>query len=137
MKRLLMVSLVGMLAGTLAACKPEPVAEPVVEETAEAAPVTVANGTPAGTFAVSSADGTAMGTSVLNADGTYSDNGADGKLVAEGTWAVVDGKTCFTPTTEGQKPMCFAESAPAEDGSFTATPDEGDPVTVRPVAADQ
>lgn len=133
MKKLLIVSLVG----TLAACQPEPAAEPAAEEAAEPAPVTVANGTPAGTFEVTAADGTAGGTSVINADGTYTDSDADGKLVAEGTWAVVDGKTCFTPKTEGQKPMCFTETAPAEDGSFTATPDEGDPVTVRPVAASQ
>lgn len=136
MKRLLMVSLAGTLAGTLAACQPEPAAEPVVEEAAEAAPVTVANGTPVGTFAVTNADGTA-GTTVINADGTYTDTDSEGNLVAEGTWAVVEGKTCFTPTTEGQDPMCYTESAPAEDGSFTATPDEGDPVTVRPAAAAQ
>ncbi|KUO54754.1 MAG: hypothetical protein APF82_07225 [Sphingomonadales bacterium BRH_c42] len=136
MKRLLMVSLAGTLAGTLAACQPEPAAEPVVEEAAEAAPVTVANGTPVGTFAVTNADGTA-GTTVINADGTYTDTDSEGNLVAEGTWAVVEGKTCFTPTTEGQTAMCYTESAPAEDGSFTATPDEGDPVTVRPAAAAQ
>lgn len=130
MKRLLMVSLVG----TLAACQPEPEAEPVVEEVVEVAPVTVANGTPVGTFAVTYADGT-EGTAVINADGTYSDSDADGALTEEGTWAVVDGKTCFTPTTEGREAMCFTESAPGDDGSFTATPDEGDPVTVRPIAA--
>lgn len=132
MKRLLMVSLVG----TMAACQPEPAAEPVAEEATEAAPVTVANGTPVGTFEATAADGS-VGTTVINADGTYTDTDSDGNLVAEGTWAVVDGKTCFTPTTEGQKSMCFTETAPAEDGSFTATPDEGDPVTVRPVVAAQ
>src|SRR3546814_10289551 len=72
MKRLLMVSLVG----TLAACQPEPAAEPVAEEAAEAAPVTVANGTPVGTLAVTYADGT-EGTAIFNADGTYSDTDAD------------------------------------------------------------
>ena len=132
MKRLLMVSLVG----TLAACQPEPAEEPVVDDAAEAAPVTVANGVPVGTFAVTNADGT-EGTTVINADGTYSDSDADGKLIEEGSWAVVDGKTCFTPTTEGREAMCFTETAPGEDGSFTATPDEGDPVTVRPAAAAQ
>lgn len=131
MKKLLMVSLV---VGALAACQPEQEAEPVVEEIAEPAPVTVANGTPVGTFAVTNADGTEA-TAVINADGTYSDSDADGKLIEEGTWAVVDGKTCFTPTTEGREAMCFTESAPGDDGSFTATPDVGDPVTVRPIAA--
>lgn len=125
--------LVGLVA--LAACSkpaPAPAPEPAAEETA-AAPA-VANGSGPGTYEVVSADGS-IGTSIINADGTYSDMDADGKVIAEGTWAVTDGKTCFTPTTEGVEAMCFTESAPAADGSFTATPDKGDPVTVRPKAA--
>lgn len=128
--------LLGPLA--LAACSSEPaeeaapVEEPVVEEVAA---MTAANGSPAGAYTVTAADGTVT-TSTLNADGTYADTAADGSVLAEGTWAVADGKTCFTPTTEGQAPMCYTESAPGEDGSFTATPDEGDPVTVMPAAAE-
>jgi hypothetical protein len=117
----------------LAACSSEPVEEPVVEETAAAA-ATAANGSPAGAYEATAADGTVT-TTTLNADGTYTDVDAEGTTVAEGTWAVTDGKTCFSPTTEGVDAMCYTESAPAEDGSFTATPDEGDPVTVRPAAA--
>jgi hypothetical protein len=129
------ILILGPLA--LAACSGEtaeeeaPAPEPVAEETAA---MTAANGSPAGTYNVTAADGT-MTTSTLNADGTYTDNAADGTVLAEGTWAVVDGKTCFTPTTEGVEPMCYTESAPAADGSFTATPDEGEPVTVSPQAA--
>lgn len=104
--------------------------ESVIEEPAVP---TVANGSPPGTYTATAADGSVM-TTVINADGTYTDTDAEGTLVAEGSWAVVDGKTCFTPTTEGVTAMCFSESEPAEDGSFTATPDEGDPVTVRPAA---
>lgn len=131
MKKL--IALAAVLA--LAAC-----AEPAQQEEAaapaatEAPAVAVANGSPPGTYEATGPDGT-VGTTVINADGTYTDTAADGTVVAEGTWAVVDGKTCFTPTTEGMEPMCFTESAPAEDGSFTATPDSGDPVTVRPVPA--
>lgn len=119
----------------LAACTQpaEQSGEATAPPEAEAAAPTVANGSPPGTYEATAADGSVM-TTVINADGTYSDTAADGTLVAEGTWAVVDGKTCFTPTTEGQVPMCFAESAPADDGSFIATPDSGDPVTVRPAA---
>ena len=117
----------------LAACSSEPAEEPVVEETAAAA-VTAANGSPAGAYEATAADGTVT-TTTLNADGTYTDVDAEGNTVAEGTWAVADGKTCFTPTTEGVDPMCYTETAPAGDGSFTATPDEGDPVTVRPASA--
>ena len=117
----------------LAACSSEPAEEPVAEETV-AAEVTAANGSPVGAYEATAADGTVT-TTTLNADGTYTDVDAEGNTVAAGTWAVTDGKTCFSPTTEGATPMCYTESAPAEDGSFTATPDEGDPVTVRPVAA--
>jgi hypothetical protein len=77
-----------------------------------------------------------MNTSTLNADGSYTDTAADGTVQAEGTWAVTDGKTYFSPTTEGVETMCFTESEVAEDGSFTATPDEGEPVTVRPTATE-
>ncbi len=117
------------------ACSSEPAEEatetPAAEESA--APVT-ANGSPAGNYDVTAADGTVSHTA-LNADGTYVDTDADGKVTAEGTWAVTDGKNCFSPTTEGVTAMCYTESAPAADGSFTATPDEGDPVTVKPAAA--
>ena len=124
--------LIGVAA--LAACNQEaPVAEETAEPAAEA-PVTVANGTPVGTFTVTNADGSTT-TATINADGTYADSDADGKVTEEGNWAVTDGKTCFTPTTEGATAMCYTESAPAEDGSFTATPDEGDPVTVKPAAS--
>jgi hypothetical protein len=119
----------------LAACSSEPAEEPVAEETvaAEASELTAANGSPAGTYEATAADGTVT-TTTLNADGTYTDVDAEGATLAEGTWAVTDGKTCFTPTTEGVPPMCYTESAPAADGSFTATPDEGEPLTVRPAA---
>jgi hypothetical protein len=119
----------------LAACSSEPAEEPVAEETVapEATAVTAANGSPAGVYEATAADGSVT-TTTLNADGTYTDVDADGATLAEGTWAVTDGKTCFTPTTEDVPPMCYTESAPAADGSFTATPDEGDPLTVRPAA---
>ena len=133
MKKLAVV----VLVGALAACQSEPAEEPVVQdapETAAALP-TVANGSGPGTYLVTAADGTQM-TAVINADGTYVDTAADGSLVAEGSWTVADGKTCFTPTTEGVQSMCYAESAPTADGSFVATPDEGEPVTVRPASAD-
>ena len=120
----------------LSACGQEAAEEPAVVETPEAVePVVVANGTPAGTFTVTAPDGTEF-TAQLNEDGTYKDTAADGTTMAEGTWAVTDGKTCFTPTTEGVEPECYTESAMAEDGSFTATADSGDVMTVRPAAAE-
>ena len=88
-----------------------------------------ANGTTPGTFEVTSADGT-KGKAVLNADGTYTDSDASGNETARGTWNVTDGKTCFDP--EGDEgPTCWTETAPAADGSFTATSDKGEVVTVK------
>ncbi len=129
------IFVIGAAAMALGACSQ---AEPAAEATSDTAPAempaassTVANGSPAGAYQVAYANGQVM-TANINADGTYSDVDADGKVTEEGTWAVKDGKTCFTPTTEGAKGMCFTETPPAADGSFTATPDEGDPVTVKP-----
>ena len=132
MKKLAIIAGLGLLA---ACSKPAP-SEPAAEETVaapEAPAAASANGSPAGTYTVVAADGT-TGTSVLNADGTFTDTAADG-TVAEGTWAVVDGKTCFTGKEEGAKPVCWTESAPGEDGSFTATSDSGETVTVKPAPA--
>lgn len=131
---------IAIVAGfaVLAACsKPAPT-EPAAEETAAApeaaaAGATTGNGSPAGTYTVVDAEGTTA-TSVLNADGTFTDTGADGK-VTEGTWAVVDGKTCFTEKAEGAKAVCWTESAPGADGSFTAVNEAGESVTVKPAAA--
>lgn len=129
MKKLIVAATILALAGCAEPAEQQEEAAPAAAEAA--AVVAVANGSPPGTYIATGADGTVM-TTVINADGTYTDTDADGVLVAEGTWAVTDGKTCFTPTTEGVEAMCFTETAPAEDGSFTATPDSGDPVTVRP-----
>jgi hypothetical protein len=92
-----------------------------------------ANGSPPGTYQVKHADGTVTQT-ILNADGTYRDLAANGKLEAQGRWNVVHGKMCFAPSTRGAQAMCFREAPRAKDGSFTATPDKGKPVTVTPAA---
>lgn len=129
MKKLILIAGLAML--TSACNQSEPAPEPA--PTTEAAPmVTSANGSPPGGYSVTAADGTRTNT-VLGADGTYIDSDAEGNVLAEGTWEVRDGKTCFTPNSAGGEPMCYTEDAPSEDGSFTATPDSGDPVTVRPV----
>lgn len=131
MKKLLLVAAVVALAG----CnqnKAEPAAAPSeTATTAAATEATSANGSPAGAFAVSAKDGT-ITTSVLNADGTYTDSDASGKVIGTGTWTVKDGKSCFTAIT-GNDSGCYTESPPGADGSFTATPDKGDPVTVKPI----
>ncbi|HEX6742139.1 MAG TPA: hypothetical protein VF079_10155 [Sphingomicrobium sp.] len=94
------------------------------------ATMVTANGSTPGTYEVTMKDGT-KSQSTLMADGTYTDKDAKGKET-KGTWNVTNGKTCFDPDgAEGA--MCFTESAVAADGSFTATPDKGDPVTVKKV----
>lgn len=120
----------------LAGCSSEPAEdvsadEAAMADTADSGMVTM-NGSTPGTYQVTDSEGTVT-TTVLNADGTYSDTAADGSLLAEGTWAVTDNKTCFTPTTEGVEPMCYTESIPGADGSFAATPEEGEAVQVKPV----
>lgn len=129
MKRL--IAIAGLAA--LVACnqtEAEPEAQPTVEE---AAAMTTGNGSAPGTYEAVAADGTVT-LATLNADGSYSDV-IDGEVVEFGTWAVVDGKTCFTPAADSEgTATCYTESDVAADGSFTATPDEGDPLTVRPAA---
>jgi len=100
---------------------------------AAAKPMLTANGSKPGAYEVKHLDGSVTRT-ILNADSTYRDIGANGKLAAEGKWSVMGGKTCFAPTTKGAEHMCFKETTPAKDGSFTATPDKGKPVKVTPAA---
>jgi len=93
-----------------------------------AAPAMVtANGSGPGTYDVTQKNGD-KGQTTLNADGTYVDKDSKGKEV-KGTWAVTDGKTCFTPT--GQSEECYTESPVGADGSFTATSSKGETVTVK------
>jgi PBP1b-binding outer membrane lipoprotein LpoB len=96
-----------------------------------AAAMVTANGSTPGTFEVTAKDGK-KSQSVLNADGTYVDTDASGKEIGRGTWNVTNGKTCFDPAgNEG--PECFTETAPAADGTFTATSDK-QVVTVKKVS---
>lgn len=128
MKRLV---LLGAIAA-LSACsqKAEESKETATAPAEAAAPATPADsGTAPGTYDVKMADGT-VGTTTINADGTYADTDAKGKVV-KGLFAQHDGKDCFDP--EGDAPgMCWAVSKPEADGSFTATADDGTVVTVTP-----
>ena len=127
-----------LLAGiaTLCACSSQ---EPAAEETAaaeapaaEVAAAPAAAETPAaGSYDVTNPDGS-KGITTLMADGSYVDRDAADKVVAKGTWAMKDGKTCFTP--EGKPDECYTESARAADGSFTATGADGKVTQVKPHA---
>lgn len=92
----------------------------------EAAPATEADSAE-GSYDVKMADGT-MRTTTINADGSYVDTGADGKVI-KGTFARKDGKDCFDPEGDAVE-ACWTPSPPAADGSFTATGPDGTTVTV-------
>jgi hypothetical protein len=117
----------------LTACSGEQAAE-TVEPESDAAFVT-ANGSPAGVYEVSAADGT-VSIVTLNPDATYSQITPEGTDAAQGTLQVVDGKTCFRVHRAGAQPLCYTESALNEDGTYTATPDGGEPLTVKPMPAE-
>lgn len=95
---------------------------------AAAAPAVAA--TP-GAYDFTAPDGT-QGTTTIAADGTYVDTDTAGKVTAKGTWTSKDGKTCFI--AEGKSEECYADSAPAADGSFTATAADGSVTKVKPQA---
>lgn len=101
---------------------------------AETGDFVTANGTTAGVYEVSAADGT-VSIVTINADGTYSQATPDGGNAAEGTLEIVDEQTCFKVRRPGATPLCYSESERAEDGSYTATTDNGLELTVRPYVA--
>ncbi len=130
------IVLTATLALALAACgkKEEAPAATASETTADAAMTdAAASGPKPGTYEVTDAPGKKVGTTTINADGTYADDMATGQRIA-GIVKVSDGKTCFDPSGPAAA-QCFTESAPAADGSFTATDEKGAVVTVRPVPA--
>lgn len=95
---------------------------------------TTANGTPAGVYEVSAADGTSS-IVTINPDGTYSQVTPDGGNAAEGLLEIVDGQTCFKVRRAGATALCYTESEPDESGAYTATTDSGLELTVRPYLA--
>ena len=106
------------------------IAEADANATVSNSAMLTANGSSPGTYEVTMKDGS-KGQSTLNADGTYVDKNSDG-TESKGTWNVVGGKTCFDPEGDAG-PTCYTETATAPDGTFTATPDKGDPVTVKKI----
>lgn len=121
MKTVLSIAAIAMLA----ACNQSaPGGDTAKAATAPAAPHS--NAAP-GTFVMTGANG-AMTTVFLKADGTYTDWVA-GAMTESGKWAVKDNKTCFTPDKGTER--CAADGPVGADGSYTETPDQGAPYTVR------
>jgi hypothetical protein len=128
MKRLVLVA---ALAGALAACgeAAEEADDTATEEAAAPAEETAGY---AGTYEVTMADGMKF-TSVLNADGTYTDTDADGTVTESGTWDENDaGAACFDSEGGDDTVICFTVGETAADGTQVATPDDGsDPLTIK------
>ena len=115
------------IAGAVGACQSEPaeepaLAEPVVENTTRAEP---------GTYELTTSEG-AVNTLILAEDGMYTSM-AEGREPLSGTWAVVGGRACFTPIGVEAMPTCYTDGPLGEDGSWTATPEEGEPITIRKI----
>lgn len=69
----------------------------------------------------------------MKPDGSFADT-LDGKEVDTGYWSVADGKVCFDhrgPDGSVKRSGCYRPSAPAADGTFTATPEAGPTVTLK------
>lgn len=134
MKKLVLFAGIALLA----ACGEREEAAPLETATTEAMPVdaaptaaagTTANGSAAGSYDVTRPDGTKT-VDTLMADGTFVTRDTSDKVVDKGTWAVKDGKTCFT--SEGAAEVCYTETARAADGSFSATGPDGKVTQVKP-----
>lgn len=127
MKKLILM--VGTVA--LAACSQAETEAPVVEETVAAVEAAPGSVTP-GSYDVSWEDGT-KSLFTLNADGSYTST-LDGETV-EGKSAAIDGKVCFTASTEGAETECWTNGEVAADGSFSSVSDSGQKVSLTVAAA--
>ncbi|WP_336986377.1 hypothetical protein [Altererythrobacter aquiaggeris] len=123
MKRIAIIAGVSLMA----ACSPAETEAPAEEAVAEAVVEAPAEESMAGTYNVTSEDGN--GVTTIAEDGTFT-NTVDGEVTDTGTFARVDGKSCFTSSKEGSVAECWTDAEPAADGSWTATSDDGRVVTV-------
>lgn len=108
----------------LTACAEQEAEDAMAEEAVEE---TAAVGGP-GTYEVTYADGS-VGTLTSNEDGTFS--AMIGEEAGTGTYTEEDGKVCFDADGDEEGAMCWTNSEPGEDGSWTSTSDDGEVVTVR------
>jgi len=115
----------------LAACNQEAPADDVVADEAPAEAAAPAVGGP-GTYEVTYADGT-VGTMTRAEDGTFT--AKRGEESATGKVTEADGKACFDVDGDEEGPRCWTAGEVAEDGSWTATADDGEVVTVKPVTS--
>lgn len=102
---------------------------PAEQETVVAAEEAPAEDSMAGSYDVTASDGS-VSTTTIDADGNYVTTSADGTETERGTMVQTNGQTCFNSAVEGSAPDCWTDGEPAADGSWVATSDAGETVTV-------
>ena len=125
MKRLIALSSVVVLA----ACgseAPPPAAEPT-EEVAEA-PTAIDGGPLAGSYSTVDAEGNEAVWTLFE-DGTFS-LAAEGMDPVTGTFTSEDTEFCADPSGDDEGESCWTLTEPGEDGSWTATAEDGSVLTV-------
>lgn len=120
------------LAAALAVTGCQKAETPPAEPTEAAAVATPTSPALAGTYNIVDKD-KKQSTLVIAADNTYSYTAETAS--AKGTVAVKDGKGCYDPEGDKDPVMCWTNSEPAADGSWTATSDDGQVVTVTRAAS--
>lgn len=132
MRKIATIASLALLGTALSACgSPDPATDASADEAAateDAAASEEVTELMIGEMAITYPDGTAVSLTV-HEDGTYSRVVGDG-LPTAGIAKIVDGKVCFDPSGADEA-VCWSKGPTVEDGSFTATSDEGVAVTVQ------
>jgi hypothetical protein len=117
----------------LGACS-KPAEEPAATEPTAAATEAAAEASqsPAGDYTFVDKDNK-QGKLTIAADNTYSVTMPDG-TASKGVVSDKDGKACYDPEGDKDPTVCWTNGKPAEDGTWQATNDAGDVVTVTRVA---
>lgn len=142
MKKLILFASIASLA-TLGACaKPEEAAAPPEAAASETMPMDAGtasteamadpNAVQPGTYDIVDKD-KKTATLTIAADNTYVFTTEKGPQ--KGTVSAKDGKFCYDAEGDKDPTMCWKNGTPAADGTWTATSDDGQIVTVKRAAA--
>lgn len=123
MRMIMMIAAVAALG----ACS-KPAEEAATAEPSAAPAVAAAEIVQAGDYTFVDKD-KKQGTLTIAADKTYSVTWPDG-TTQKGAAADKDGKGCYDPEGDKDPTLCWKNDPPAADGTWTATSDDGQVVTV-------
>lgn len=113
--------------------------KPAEETTAPATTPAAAEAAPAAVAIIQAGEYTFLdkdkkqGTLSIAADNTYSVTWPDG-TAQKGVASEKDGKGCYDPEGDKDPTLCWKSDPPAADGTWTATSDDGQVVTVTRVS---